>query len=225
MKILSRVIGTALALGGIVPFAIVPYVTWTEGWNRIGLILLAMGLGLWLAGRYYLRLDPDAPDEDRIEPRSVNFVLAHRSQLKVLGSIVFGLTLFHLSAAWTVGKRASGAALYLLFIEAIVLVSLCRKVADPQVTDNRDWNNVPTWIRTVLTRIQNVEGVAVFLMLGLITWSQWFDHFDHRVAQHLAYRIVVRGVIDSHVHALAALFLSYGELRPFTERKESAPIP
>jgi hypothetical protein len=85
MKILIRVLGAALMLGGLVPFAIVAYVTWTEGWHGILMVLLAMGLGFMLAGRYYLRVDPDAPDEGRIEPRSVNFFLAHRSQLKVLG--------------------------------------------------------------------------------------------------------------------------------------------
>jgi hypothetical protein len=125
-----------------------------------------MGLGFMLAGRYYLRLDPDAPDEDRIEPRSVNFILAHRSQLKVFGWIGFALTLLHLSASWAVGKRAGGVAFWLLVIGAGVLISLCRKVADPQVPDNRDWNNVPTWIRAILTPIQKTLDAALLLVIG-----------------------------------------------------------
>jgi hypothetical protein len=51
--------------------------------------------------------------------------------------------------------------------------------------------------------------------------------FEPALKEHLAYRIVERAVAEVLIatyYALAALFLSYGELRPFAERKESAPI-
>jgi hypothetical protein len=63
------------------------------------------------------------------------------------------------------------------------------------------------------------------LLLLLVVSTQLFEP---SLQYHLAYRIVLRAAADVFIamhYALAALFLSYGELRPFAERKESAPIP
>lgn len=72
-----------------------------------------------------------------------------------------------------------------------------------------------------MTPAEKVLGVALLPILLLTVWTQFFD----RPLQHrLAYRIALRAVFDllfAMQYALAALFLSYGELRPVAESKQS----
>ena len=82
-----------LVLCGLGLFCIFGYVSVTEGWpsSRVawlaGAFFAASGLGLILAGRYYLRLDPDTLAGERPVSGIRRFRIVHRRQHGVVAQI------------------------------------------------------------------------------------------------------------------------------------------
>src|SRR4029077_2464274 len=132
MKILSRIIGTVLALCGLGFVLLAFYGFWTEGWSWVLPFLVALGLGvaLALAGRHYLRFDPDSVTEDRGVGRSSSFVITYRRQLNVLAWTAAAFSLLQLGAAWKMKAQLYRPTLWLLMLGASVFVLLCKKAAN-----------------------------------------------------------------------------------------------
>lgn len=219
MRVASRIIGVVLALCGFGSIAILGYVAATEGWPsssaawKAGAFFLAAGCGLILAGRYYLRLDPDKLDQERPASRFASFSLVHRRQLQLVAQSGAVLSLIHFGAA-CVGTDWPGRwLLWPLGIGAVVLQSIARKTADPAASNNLGWSNVPKSIRVVLQPIRKVGDAALLVMLLLICWNQWFGQ---SLAGSTIYsrgsRIVGTGYV-ALLYLFEALFFRYGDLR------------
>src|SRR5579863_8846154 len=109
MRVASRTIGGLLVLCGLGFFAGLVWlvasgsIRETVAWF-VAAFFLAGGLGLLLAGRYYLRLDVDALDDEqppRPAWRYARYFVAHRRELRVLAQIGRVVSLIHLGAAWS----------------------------------------------------------------------------------------------------------------------------
>ena len=229
MRVASRVIGALLVIGGFGPFAILGYVTLKEGWQGATVatwaaiaLFLAAGIGLTLGGKYYLRLDPDAPDE--VEPASAptEFLVIHRRQLKVIAQVGLALSAIRLgSACFGIGWPGRWADWpLLLFLIGILFVG--RRVASPNVRDNSDWMRVPGWIRDSLPR---VYGTALWGGLLLIVFGQWSRFWVslpmvESLPQSPIYRLIIRLLylaFMTTLYGVEVLFFTYGELRPKPE--------
>ena len=100
-----------------------------------------------------------------------------------------------------------------LLIGALIPNSFTKKVANPEIADNRDWMRVPGWIRHALTRIEALKA-AWFLVIGLILANQWLLH--SALSGRRAYRVAMLlflYAMSASMYALQALFFKHGELR------------
>ena len=171
MRWASRIVGALLVVGGLGPFAIVAYVSFTEGWAGatrqtwlVFAVFLAAGLGLMLAGRYYLRLDPDVPDAIKPTSPLTHFLIKHRRELRVLAEAGLAFTVVRLVSACFQIDWPGRWADWLIIFGALSLMYCGRKMADPKVADN-DWMKVPSWIRNSLPLVSNVVLSGAFLLI------------------------------------------------------------
>jgi hypothetical protein len=95
MRVASRIIGVVLALAGLGLVALQGYVyiigQWSSGaamWILCA-FLVSAGIGCLLAGRYFLRLDVNEPEDTQVQPTSrfAPYFLAHRREFKVIAQI------------------------------------------------------------------------------------------------------------------------------------------
>ncbi len=232
MRLASRVIGILLVISALGCFAILGYVTVTEARHGATVaiwvgnaLFLAAGVGLILGGRYYLRLDPDAPEQVRPASPPTEFLVIHRRQINLLAQVGLALSAIRLGGAcfgvdWP-GRWADWPLVLLL--AGILYVG--RAMAKPDVSDDRDWMRVPGWIRRSLPQ---VYVSALWSAMLLIVLSQWSHLVTWPALQSLAessiYRLIVRAlylVCVTTLYAVAVLFLTYGELRGH-QRKTAA---
>jgi hypothetical protein len=217
MRLFGRILGAFFALCGIAILAMFVSGLATEGWHRGNWkedgVFIGVGLGLILAGRYYWRMDVNAPVKAQPTSSFTLFLVNHRHQLKVLSQGGLALSLIAFIAACFRYKSTRWTWLP-LFIGALVLNSFARRVANPEIADNRDWMRVPEWIRGTLPRIEKALGVAWFLVIGLILVNEWL--LQSRLSASSAYRFGVLLVLYAmlvSMYGLQALFFQYGELR------------
>ena len=217
MRLFGRILGAFLALCGVAFLALFVYGLVTEGsrswdWKLDGL-LIAIGLGLILAGRYYWRTDPEAPVGPQPTSSFTHFLLNHRHQLKVFSQTGAALSFIAFIAGCFRYDSTKWTGLPLL-IGALVLNSFAKRVANPDITDNRDWMRVPGWIRQTLPSIEKALKAAWTLVFGLILVNQWLLH--SALSGRSAYRVAVLLVLyafAASMYTLQALFFKYGELR------------
>jgi hypothetical protein len=207
MRLLSRIVGVVLVLWGVGVFGLFTYVTLHEGFpskrpERLVLSLfLAAGAGLIVAGFYYVRLDPNAQEQEQPPTRFIEFLATHRHQLKVLAQVGCLATIVHLVAACLGSEWPGRGTKFSLCLGVAVLMFVARKIADPQVRDNADWKRVPRWIQSIIRPETVLVLVALSAPLPL-------GHEFFRIAHRLA---ALTGI--ALVYALEALFFAYGELR------------
>jgi hypothetical protein len=188
----------------------------TEGWRRgdwkeDGLVI-AIGLGLILAGLYYWRTDPEAPHGPQPTSNFTRFLVNHRFQLKVLSQTGAALSFIAIIAE-CFGHDPMKRAWLPILLGAVVLNSFAKKVANPEIADNRDWIRVPGWIRQALPAMEKALGAAAMVVVGISLLSAWSLYpFVDTGAYHLGVRIFVYG-LPASMYALQALFFEYGELR------------
>jgi hypothetical protein len=214
MRLFGRILG-AFALCGMAFLAMFVGLV-TEGgrsgdWKANG-FFIAAGLGLILAGVYYWRMDVDAQVEAQPTSSFTRFLVNHRHQLKVLSQTGAVLS-FIAIVAECFGHDPTKRAWLPLFIGAFILNSFAKKVANPELADNRDWMRVPGWIRQALPPMGKALGVAAMVVVGISLLSEWSGYsLVDSSAYHLGERIFAYGLAAS-MYALQALFFEYGELR------------
>ncbi|MBZ5608385.1 MAG: hypothetical protein LAP38_09010 [Acidobacteriia bacterium] len=225
MRLASRVIGTFAIAVGCVPFVILCYVTFTEGWSgpirqtlAVVTFLVAIGVGLIMAGRYYLRFDPDAPEQVKPDTPQTQFLVLHRRQLKVLAESGLALAIIRLASACFHNEWPGRWADWPLVLGAIGLLYCGRKMASPDVTDNSDWQRVPGWIRNSLPRIHAVATWGALLLILLNQWSRVLAPWPalQSLAESESHRSMLRIlflVCLTAIYAAEVLFFTYGELR------------
>ena len=213
MRVASRIIGGLLVLCGLGFFAGLVWliasgsIRETVAWF-VAAFFLAGGLGLLLAGRYYLRLDIDTLDDDEQLPQPVwryaPYFVAHRRELKVLAQIGLVVSLIHLCAV-CFGSEWPGRWLYLpLFI------GLVGSFLVPGKPMTLDWNKVPRWIG-LLVKSAGTAWLVGWLLL--VVWRYWSNRRLENLSDVLAWRVLGAGLIG-FIYAYVVVFLSYGELRP-----------
>src|ERR1700728_4985159 len=107
MRIASRVVGVVLVLTGLGFVALSGYVFAIGRWRSDAAIwilcacLVSAGVGCVLAGRYFLRLDFNEPEDAQVRPASrfAPYFLAHRRELKLIAQVGFAISLVRLAAA------------------------------------------------------------------------------------------------------------------------------
>ena len=218
MRLFGRILGAFLALCGGAILAIFLYELVSEGWPSeygaatAGAVLL-VGFGLVFAGWYYFRMDLEASVEAKPTSNFTRFLVSHRYQLKVLSQTGTVLSLIAFIATYFDYELTKRAWLPLL-IGALVLNSFTRRVANPEIADNRDWMRVPGWIRRAMTGIEKALKVAWILPVGLVFVNQWLLH--SALSGRSAYRVAVLlflYAMPASMYALQALFFQYGDLR------------
>ncbi len=216
MRLFGRILGAFLALCGVVILAIFVSGLGTESWRRgewkeDGLVI-AIGFGLIFAGLYYFRTDPEAPLGPQSTSSFTHFLVNHRHQLKVLSQTGAALS-FIAIVAECFGHDPTKRAWLPLLLGAVILNVFARRVANPEVTDNRDWMRVPGWIRQALPAIEKALGAAAMVVVGISLLRAWSRYsLVDTSAYHLGVRIFVYG-LPASMYALQALFFEYGELR------------
>jgi hypothetical protein len=220
MRLASRIIGVLLVIAGLGFFAALGYGALTEGWRgaTVGLLafFLAAGAGLLLGGRYYLRVDPETPDEVESASTPTLFLITHRRELKVLAQVGLVLSVIRLGSAcfgidWP-GRWADWPLLLLL----LALLYFGRKMASPDVPDNADWMRVPGWIRRSLPRVSTALWVAALLSVFTQLWPS-LQALPENPIYHLMIRLLFLAGMTMF-YAEEVLFFTYGELK-------RAPIP
>jgi len=166
MRVASRVIGSILLFCGVcfLGLPILLVVTNTDSWLG-GLFFVAVGVGLLLAGRYYLRLNVDAPDEEE-EPQAQRFALfvtARRRELSVVALVglvvsVGRLIALYLGSDWPVWAR------WPLILGCCGLLVLAPKTP----------KDLPIWAGRLLT----VWFFGLVLFGFLLVWSHWFRPYS-----------------------------------------------
>jgi hypothetical protein len=218
MRTASRIVGVVLVLAGTGFVALPGYVFAIGQWSSGAAIwilcafLVAAGIGYLLAGRYFLRLDVDEPDEVEHQPASrfAPYLLAHRRELKFTAQAGLAISLIRLAAA-CFGRDWPGRWLaWPLVLAWIGLVVATSRIAKPR-TMNLDWQTVPERMRPALNATLNLGRAALLILAMLFAWSQWFHH---RVGAQL-----VQAPVITLIFAWESLFFSYGELR--TDREAS----
>lgn len=170
-----------------------------------------MVIGLFLAGWYYFRTNPDVSGQRTSSIPSTIFLINHRHQLKVLALTGLGLALVALGAACR-GNQALWP-LWPLGLGALVLRSLGNKIADPRILGNRDWQRVPAWLRGTFTPAKKTVDIAFLLTVLLTYWNLWRPGSVPEVS---GLRFVIQLVLESEIallYGLESLFFEYGELR------------
>jgi hypothetical protein len=218
MRIASRIIGTVLFGTGLGLIAIFVYVGFSEGWSGTSWFAAAFFLGggaaLMFVGRRYLILDPDAEEDAKPATKATEFLVAHRGRLKVLAQTGIALSIIRAGLACFGSNWPGRWADATLTLGAIVLFFVGRRTAGPEVSDSRDWERVPSWIRKSLPRIWGTAlWIALLLMaLQLLSKSEVYQLFI-RV-------LFLIGV--AVLYAVEALYFTYGELRSGTNEELSA---
>jgi hypothetical protein len=218
MRLFGRILGVGFALCGIAILALFVYLLVSEGLRasgdwKLGGFFIVIGLALILAGRYYWRTDPEEPVGPQPTSNFARFLVSHRYQLKVLSQTGVALSFIAFTAGCFRYESTKWTCLPLL-IGALMLNSFAKTLANPDITDNRDWIRVPGWIRQALPSIEKALKAAWTLVFGLILVNQWLLHsaLSDRSAYRVAVLLVLYGFAAS-MYALQALFFQYGDLR------------
>jgi hypothetical protein len=217
MRLFGRILGVIFALSGVAILGMLLYALVSEGWPTeygaagVGGVLL-IGFGLVFAGWYYLRTDPDVPEGPQPTSSFTRFLVNHRHQLKVLSQTGAAIS-FVAIVAECFGHDPTKRAWLPLLLGAVVLNVFAKRVANPEVTDNRDWMRVPGWIRQALPAMEKALGAAAMVVVGISLLSAWaVSSFVDTSAYHLGVRIFAYG-LAAFMYALQALFFQHGELR------------
>jgi len=130
---------------------------------------------------------------------------------KALALTGLGLTLFYLVGVF-LGTQAQWP-LWPLGMGALVLRSLGRKIANPETTGNRDWQNVPTGLREIFPLAKKIVDTAFLLTVLLTYWNLLHSASAPKIpGSRFAFQVVL-DVEVAFLYALEALFFEYGELR------------
>ncbi|MBZ5677216.1 MAG: hypothetical protein LAP61_23475 [Acidobacteriia bacterium] len=181
-------------------------------WKWLGNFYLVMVIGLFLAGWYYFRTNPDVPERPTSSTAFTIFLIHHRHHLKVLALTGLSLALVALGAV-CLGNQAWWPLLP-LGMGALVLRSLGNKIADPKISGNRDWQRVPTWLRAIFTPAKKTADIAFLLIMAIfVCWNLWRPASAMEIpGLHLVLRLVLCVEI-AFLYGLESLFFEYGELR------------
>jgi hypothetical protein len=225
MRLASRIIGTFAIAAGCVPFVILCYLTFAEGWPgpiketwAVVTLLFAVSVGLIVAGLYYMRLEPEVQVPVSRASPSIRFLISHRRQLRLLAQIGLALTCLRLAAACVRSDWPGRWADWPLLLGAAGLLYCGRKMASTDVADNHDWQRVPGWIRNTLPRIHAVALWGILLLITLNQWSRLLAPWPtlQSLAESEGHRSIVRIlylICLTAIYAAEALFFTYGELR------------
>jgi hypothetical protein len=181
MRIASRVIGAVLGLTGL-GFIVLPGYAYALGqlplniaadWLLIA-ILAGIGIGLIMAGWYYLQMGPEREGSPRAASRVDLFVAAHRRELRVLAQTGFVISVARLGAV-AVGIDWPGRwAGWILAWLALALLF---------VRPGLDWNAVPQ-PRLPFVKALLLAGQVALFVLGLsFVWNQWHHNFSDPVLE------------------------------------------
>ena len=224
MRFASRVIGGVLVLCGLGFLALLGFVSATEGLNSgFGAwAILGTGAVLILVGWYYFQLDLDKLDQAQPASSFTHFSVRHRVQLTVLAQAGAVMSLVHFGTVCFGTDWPGRWFLWPIGIGALILLSVARKIADPEATPNLGWSRVPALIRKVVEPTRKVGDAAMLVVLALILWNQWSgEHLAHSAIYQRSLRIAASGYF-ALLYVLEALFFRYGELRLQREAASSA---
>jgi hypothetical protein len=179
------------------------------GWN----LFVGAGSGLILAGRYYIRLNPETLDREQQASSFGRFSVVHRRQLKVLAQTGAVLSLIHFGAA-CIGRDWPGRwFLWPLGVGSFALLSIARKMADPKAGENLGWHRVPKWVRAIVEPTGKAGDAAMFGLLVLVCWNQWSGQsLERNEVYRFGSRMIVIGYLVI-LYVLEALFFTYGDVR------------
>jgi hypothetical protein len=221
MRIASRIAGILLALAGL-GFLVVSVFVLISGFgpdsvlapSHVGraawigeLFFAAMGVGLLLEGRYFLKLDIDTLDErsERPASRFALYFIAHRREVKLIAQVGFAISLIQVAAACFGVVWPARWAAWPLILAVIGLAAVEARIADPKTPSHFDWHRAPEGMRPVFGALVKAGEAAFLILLLLLGWSQWAHHPK------------VLRIVEAGLFVLAftreALFFSYGKLR------------
>ncbi|HTR38636.1 MAG TPA: hypothetical protein VMH80_22170 [Bryobacteraceae bacterium] len=160
MRVASRIIGGLFIIGGLgfIGLAILLFTKQNEpGLKFVSLLIpLIIGTGLLLAGRYYWRMDVDAPEDEEEPKPPTPFVAAHRRELGVLAQAGLVLSLFRLIVL-CLGPDVPGWAHWVLPIVCLGLLVIAPGA-----------KAIPRWATQVLT----FWFLALVLFVFLAGWHR-----------------------------------------------------
>ena|SRR5579872_1752388 len=219
MKTASRIIGTLMMVAAIGFLAVVAYLAFNENWSTATAveweasgILLILASALLLGGRSYLRFDPEAEGRQQPASEATDFLITHRARLKVLAEIGLALSVIRIATAFVHSDWLGIYSNFWLAAGVVVLFYWARKMANPSVAGNHDWQRVPEWIRRSLPRLWQVAVGASIVLLGIRQWFHTSITPDNRT--YVVIERIVSGMCLSLFYTIEALYFKYGELRP-----------
>jgi hypothetical protein len=211
MRVASRIVGVVFALTGLGFLAIPGYLVVLRGLRSNGAdwiivaVLIAAGACCLLAGRYFLKLDVDAPDEtqEQAASRFAPYFIAHRRELRLIAQLGLVISLIRLGAACFGAEWPARWAAWPLVLAFIGLGIVAEQIA--QAADRLDWERVPDPMRPALRIMWKAVGPALWVLLLLLAWSQW--------QRQVSWLAVTSGILVVVVFAWEALFFAYGGMR------------
>ena len=218
MRLASRIIGSVLIACGLGFFVICVYATLSEERGQpaapvwVGQALfIVVGTVLVLLGRSYLRYRPDAEEQDQPASHATELLIVHRERLKVLAQIGFALSLARAVLSGFGSYWPGRWADWPLLLGVIALYSFGRKMAEPHVSNNSDWQRVPEWIRRGLPAIDSIAFYAYMLLMFAGLWLRGSGSQDSGIYAVAGRTVAWTGA--SIFYAVEALYFAYGELR------------
>ncbi len=213
MRVASRIVGVVFALTGLGFLAIPGYLVVLRGLRTNGAdwiivaVLIAAGACCLLVGRYFLKLDVDAPDEtqEQAASRFAPYFIAHRRELRLIAQLGLVISLIRLGAACFGAEWPARWAAWPLVLAFIGLGIVAEQIAQKQAPDRLDWERVPDPMRPALRIMWKAVGPTLCILLLLLVWNQW--------QRQVFWLGVVSGVLVVMVFAWEALFFQYGEMR------------
>jgi len=205
MRVASRIIGGVLVFCGLGFLAgFVGLLVSSGGQDAaiwfLAAFFLAASIGLFFAGRYYLRLDVEEPDdEDQEEPppgRFAPYFAAYRRQLGVLAQVGLALSLIRLVALVSSSDWPRWAV-WVLEIGCLSLLFIIPKQS----------KSMPKWV----SRAQASLFGALCLFALVFWWSSW-SHRPWRLMENGSH-ILAAGFI-AYLFALEAGCLAYSDKNP-----------
>lgn len=189
MRVASRIIGGVLVFCGVCFLAIATFLFVGKGipW-KAGTFGLGLGIGLLLAGRYYLRLDVDAPENEPEEPQPWRFT-AYRRQFSVLAQAGLVLSLIRLIVL-CLGPDVPGWAHWVLTIVCLGLLVIAPGA-----------KAIPKWATQVLT----FWFLALVLFVLLAAWQR--SSLPSRLVENR--EPILSAGFFGYLYALEALSFAY----------------
>lgn len=215
LRLASRIIGGFMIVAALGFLAVFAFLAFSEvqpalKWQAAGFFLILASAFL-LGGWSYLRYNPGAVEKEEPPSETTQFIIRHRAQLKVLAQIGLLLSLTRVATAFVYSDWLGRYSNVWLAVGVIVLFYWANKIANPNVSNNSDWQRVPEWIRRALPPLGPLVWWASIIMASGRVWFPGIFTPDNKI--YVVIDRMAAGVLLSFMYGIEALYFKYGELR------------